>query len=32
MIFSIIILAAVGTIAYYHYAQGFFSATISCSR
>src|SRR5215208_6218494 len=29
MIFSIIIIALVGGIAYYHYAQGFFSATIS---
>lgn len=29
MIFTIIIIAAVGGIAYYHYAQGFFSATIS---
>src|SRR6476620_6623566 len=29
MIFGIIIIAAVGGIAYYHYAQGFFSATFS---
>src|SRR5438067_853723 len=29
MIFSIIILLLVGGIAYYHYAQGFFSATMS---
>jgi hypothetical protein len=30
MIFSIVIILGVGIIAYYHYVQGFFSATISC--
>src|SRR3954452_24848457 len=29
MIFSIIILAIVGVVAYFHYAQGFFSALLS---
>src|SRR5439155_3910136 len=29
MIFNILILAAIGGIAYFHYAQGFFSATMS---
>ena len=29
MIFNVILIAAFGGIAYYHYAQGFFSATIS---
>ena len=29
MIFNILIIAAIGGIAYFHYAQGFFSATIS---
>src|SRR3954454_13468170 len=29
MIFNVLIIAAVGGIAYFHYAQGFFSATFS---